>query len=173
MKIRTDFNRQLRRLQDEVLVMGSMVEESLDRALEALKLRDLKTSSRIIEEDDFIDKKRFEIEDRCINLIATQQPAAGDLRALVAMLHISMELERMGDYAEGIARISVMIGDEPLLKSLVDIPRMADKAGDMLRRSLDSLVQRDTDTAFKVCDDDDEVDALYDQVYRELLTYMV
>ena len=173
MKIRTDFNRQLRRLQDEVLVMGSMVEESLDRALEALKLRDLKTSSRIIEEDDFIDKKRFEIEDRCINLIATQQPAAGDLRALVAMLHISMELERMGDCAEGIARISVMIGDEPLLKPLADIPRMADKAGDMLRRSLDSLVQRDTATAFKVCDDDDEVDALYDQVYRKLLTYMV
>ena len=173
MKIRTDFNRQLRRLQDEVLVMGSMVEESLDRALEALKLRDLRASSRIIQEDDYIDKKRFEIEDRCINLIATQQPAAGDLRALVAMLHITVELERMGDYAEGIARISVMIGDEPLLKPLIDIPRMADKAGDMLRRSLDSLVQRDTATAFKVCDDDDEVDALYDQVYRELLTYMV
>ena len=173
MKIRTDFNRQLRRLQDEVLVMGSMVEESLDRALEALKLRDLKTSSRIVQEDDFIDKKRFEIEDCCINLIATQQPAAGYLRALVAMLHITVELERMGDYAEGIARISVMIGDEPLLKPLIDIPRMADKAGDMLRRSLDSLVQRDTDTAFKVCDDDDEMDDLYDQVYRELLTYMI
>ena len=98
---------------------------------------------------------------------------ARDLRYLIAMLHISVELERMADYAEGIGKISLLMGDEPPLKPLIDIPRMADKTTDMLRRSLDALVKRDVAAALQVCDDDDEVDALYDQVYRELLTYML
>jgi phosphate transport system protein len=98
---------------------------------------------------------------------------AGDLRILVSMLHITVELERMGDYAEGIARINLLMGDEPLLKPLIDVPRMAEKATGMLRRSLESLVNRDTVTALQVCNDDDEVDNLYDQVYRELLLYMI
>jgi phosphate transport system protein len=89
------------------------------------------------------------------------------------MLHITVELERMGDYAEGIARINLLMGDEPLLKPLIDVPRMAEKATGMLRRSLESLVNRDTVTALQVCNDDDEVDNLYDQVYRELLLYMI
>ena len=164
---------QLRALEDELLFMGNMVEKSIARALDALKRRDLESSLQVIREDDLIDQKRLDIEERCINLIATQNPVARDLRRLVTILHINVELERMGDYAEGIAKISLMMGDEPLLKPLIDIPRMADKTIDMLKRSLDSLVNRDIAAAYQVCNDDDDVDAIYDQVYRELLTYMI
>ena len=127
----------------------------------------------MVKEDDIIDQKRFDLEERCIELIATQQPLAGDLRILITVLHVAVELERMGDYAEGIAKISLMMGDEPPLKPLIDIPRMADLSAGMLRRSLDAFVNRDVVSAMAVCDDDDKVDDLYDQVYRELLTYML
>ncbi|MCE2405721.1 MAG: phosphate signaling complex protein PhoU [Dehalococcoidia bacterium] len=170
---RTSFDRELRTLRDQVLVLGSMVENAIVKSMDVLVRRDLKESSRVVQDDDLIDKKRFEIEERCIDLMATQQPMAGDLRVLIAILHISVELERMGDYAEGIGRISLMMGEEGTLKPLLDIPRMADRAVAMLRRSLDAFVARDTEIARRVCDEDDEVDALYDQVYRELLTYMI
>jgi phosphate transport system protein len=160
-------------LQDELLMLGSMVEKSVAKSLDALKRRDLEASRQVIEEDDLIDSKRFELEERCVELIATQQPMAGDLRTLITILHIAVELERMGDYAEGIGKIGLMMGDEPPLKPLIDIPRMGDMATDMLRRSLDALVNRDVVAAKVVCIDDDQVDALYDQVYRELLTYMI
>ena len=170
---RAEFSRDLRALQDEMLVLANMVEKAIARALDALKNRDLALSEEVVREDDVIDRKRMELEERCIDLIATQQPLAGDLRVLITVLHMSVELERMGDYAEGIAKISLMMGNEPPLKPLIDIPRMADKATDMLRRSLDAFVNRDVELANAVCDDDDEVDALYEQVYRELLTYMM
>ena len=170
---RTDFDRDLKMLQDELLLLGSMVEKAIARSLDALKRRDLKASKEVIAEDDIIDHKRFELEERCIDLIATQQPLASDLRILVTVLHVSVELERMGDYAEGIAKISLMMGDEPPLKPLIDIPRMAEKSADMLRRSLDSFVNRDVVAAMNVCKDDDEVDQLYDQVYNELIAYML
>ena len=130
-------------------------------------------ASEVVEEDDIVDEMRFALEEKCIDLIATQQPLAGDLRILVTVLHASVELERIGDYAEGIAKITLLMGDEPPLKPLIDIPRMADRAMDMLRRSLDAFVDRDVEASHQICDDDDEVDALYEQVYRELLTYML
>ncbi len=170
---RVDFDRHLHSLQDDLLVLGSMVEKAIAKALDALKRRDLQASRHVVQEDDAIDQQRFQLEEHCIELIATQQPMARDLRTLITILHIAVELERMGDYAEGIGRISLMMGDEPPLKPLIDIPRMAEKATDMLRRSLDALINRDTIAANGVCKDDDEVDALYDQVYRELLTYMI
>lgn len=170
---RADFDRDLRLLQDELLLMGSMVEKALTKAMDALRRRDLKASREVIRDDDLVDRKRFDIEEQCINIIATQTPVARDLRHLVTILHISVELERMADYAEGIGKISLMMGDEPPLKPLIDIPRMADKTIDMLRRSLSALVNRDIEEAYRVCNDDDEVDRLYDQVYRELLTYML
>ena len=135
--------------------------------------RELRPSAEFVQVDDIIDRKRFDLEERCIDLIATQRPLAGDLRILITTLHISVELGRIHDYAEGIAKISIVMGDEPPLKSLADIPRMAEKATDMLRRSLDSFVNRDVVSAAAVCNDDDEVDAQYDQVCRELLTYMM
>jgi phosphate transport system protein len=171
--VRADFDRNLKALQDDLIALGSMVEKAITKSMDALKNRDLEASRRVVEEDDFIDRQRFLLEEQCIDLIATQQPIAIDLRTLMSVLHIAVELERMGDYAEGIGKISLMMGDEPPLKPLIDIPRMADKATGMLQRSLDALVSRDSVAAVQVCNDDDEVDALYDEVYRELLTYMI
>jgi phosphate transport system protein len=170
---RIDFDHQLIILQADVEVLAGTVEKAISRSVDALKRRDLEASRQIIQEDDFIDQKRFEIEDRCVDLIATQQPMARDLRAIIALLHIVVELERMGDYAEGISKISLSMGEEPPLKPLIDIPRMTDKATEMLRDSIDSLLSRDVVKAHNVCQSDDEVDALYDQVYRELLLYMI
>ena len=170
---RASFDRQLGELQSDLLMLGGMVEKSVGRAVEALRLRDLDASAQVVKDDDEIDHLRFEIEDRCVNLIAQQQPMAGDLRRIIAILHIAVELERMGDYAEGIGKISLMMGNEQPLKPLIDIPRMADAATTMLRHSLDALVERNVELAVQVCDADDEVDNLYDQVFRELLTYMI
>ena len=171
--LRIDLDRQLGQLQQEVISLAEIVDKATMRSVEALKQRDLTESQQLVQEDDYIDQKRYEIEDRCIDLIATQQPIAGDLRAIIALLHITVELERIGDYAEGIAKISLLMGDEPPLKPLIDIPRMAEKATTMLRNSMDSLVSRDTIKANQVLKDDDEVDQLYEQVYRELLVFML
>ena len=170
---RTDFDRDLRLLQDDLMFMGSMVEKAIARSMKALETRDIELSRAAIAEDDLIDAKASEIEDRCIDLIATQQPLASDLRMLIAVLQVSVELERMGDYAEGIGKIGVAIGDEPLLKPLIDLPRMGELAGGMLRRSLESLINRDVDAALRVIKSDDAVDLLYEQVYRELLLFMI
>lgn len=170
---RVDFDHQLGLLQRDVEVLAGNVAKAINRAVDALKRRDLDASRQVVLEDDYIDQLRFEIEERCVDLIATQQPMARDLRAIIALLHITVELERMGDYAEGIAKISLAIGDAPTLKPLIDIPRMADKATEMLRDSIDSLLSRDVVKANQVCQADDEVDNLYDQVYRELLLFMI
>ena len=170
---RSEFDHSLQQLQDSLLGLGSMVEKAIAKAVDALKNRDLDLSRQVIREDDAIDLKRTELEERVVDLIASQQPVAFDLRTLITTLHISMELERIGDYAEGIGKISLMMGDQPPVKPLVDIPRMAEKSAAMLRMALDALVRRDTDLAHQVLSDDDEVDALYDQVYHELLLLML
>ena len=171
--LRMDLDRQLTHLQEEIVLLSSAVDKAIYRSVEALKNRDMVESRSVIEDDQYINRKRYEIEELCVDLIATQQPMAGDLRAIVAKLHIAVELERMGDYAKGIAKISLLMGNEPPLKPLIDIPRMANKATSMLRDSMDSLVDRDLVKAEQVLDDDDEVDDLYDQVYRELLLFMI
>src|SRR5262245_47619357 len=132
MRPRADFDHHLRDLMDDLLVMGSMVEKAVAKSLDALKNRDMEASKQVIAEDDAIDQCRLTLEEQCVDLIATQQPMARDLRNLIAILHITNELERMGDYAEGIAKISLMMGDETPLKPLIDIPRMSDRARDML-----------------------------------------
>ncbi len=170
---REDFDLQLNQLQLEVETLAQIVGKSINRAVDALKRRDLLASQEVVNDDDYIDQKRFEIEDRCADMIATQQPMARDLRAIIALLHIVVELERMGDYAEGIAKISLSMGDAPPLKPLIDIPRMAEKATTMLNDSIDSLLNRDMVKANAVCQADDEVDELYDQVYHELLLFMI
>lgn len=171
--VRKGFEQQLQRLQEEVLVLGSMVEEAIIDSVELLRRRDLDGARRLIAADREINEKRFAIEDNTLALIATQQPMAGDLRTLAAVLEIITELERMGDYAKGIARINLMIGDQPLIKPLIDIPRMAEKAQDMLHRALEAFVRRDVGLARAIPAQDDEVDALYNQVYRELLTHII
>jgi phosphate transport system protein len=170
---REDFDLQLNLLQKEVATLATTVEKSIERAVDALRRRDLVSSNRVVQDDDYIDLKRFEIEDRCIDLIASQQPMARDLRVIIALLHIAVELERMGDYAEGIAKISLAMGEDPPVKPLIDIPLMADKATEMLRNSMDALFTRDLVKAHQVCQADDEVDELYDRVYQELLIFMI
>ena len=170
---RETFDRELQRIQDEVLVLGSMVEKAIIESVESLKRRDLEAARRLIAEDRTLNEKRFAIENDILVLIATQQPMAGDLRILAAALEITTELERVGDYAKGIAKINLMMGEAPLLKPLVDIPRMADKARIMLHQALKAFVQRDVDLARAIPAEDDAVDALYNQVYRELLTFIM
>jgi phosphate transport system protein len=169
---RQSFERSLRELEDELLVLGSMVESALVGSVAALKRRDLETSKRIFADDRLINERRFAMEDKTLTLIATQQPLAGDLRLLAAVLEIVSELERIGDYAKGISKIHIMMGSQPLIKPLVDIPIMADKAREMLHRSLDAFVRRDVELARAVAKSDDEVDALYNQVYHDLMILM-
>jgi phosphate transport system protein len=166
------FDQHLRELQDHVLAMGSMVETALYRSMDALKNRDLDLARKVIADDHLIDQKRFEIEEECIDLIVTQQPLAGDLRIIIAVLNIIVDLERIGDHAEGTGKIAIMIGDEPPLKPLIDLPRMAELAGSMLRRVLEAFINHDAENAQKICAEDDVIDNLYDQVFRELLTFM-
>ena len=170
---RESFDHHLHQLQDEVLVLGSMVDKAIDHSMEALKKRDLELARQVVTSDPKINQQRLDIEEKCIGLIVTQQPVASDLRIIVAVLNIIIDLERIGDHAEGIANIALMLGDEPPLKPLVDLPRMAEKARDMLRRSLDAFISRDAEAARKISAEDDEVDNLYDQVFRELLTFMM
>ena len=167
---RNVFDRHLAEIQEEMLVMAGMVETAIKCSLEALKGRDVELARQVIADDVKINQKRYDAEERCLELIATQQPLASDLRTIVAVLHMIVDLERMGDHAEGIAKIAVILGDEPPLKPYVDLPRMADIASEMLRESLEAFKHRDAEQARAIIDRDDEVDALYDQVYRELLT---
>lgn len=171
--VRQSFDRQLADLQDEVIGLGNMVDRAIDRSIEALRDLDRDHARRIIEDDKLINRRRFDIEEMCLQLIARQQPLASDLRIIAAILNIITDLERMGDHAQGIAKIVLMHGDEPLLKPLIDVPRMAEKSREMLRRSLEAFVARDTEAAKQISTEDDEVDALYDQIYRELLTFMI
>jgi phosphate transport system protein len=171
--LREAYERELQRLQDEMLDMASMVEDAITESVEILKQRDVEGSRRLIAQDRTINEKRFSIEADCLVVIATQQPMATDLRVLAAILDIISELERIGDYAKGIAKINLMMGEKPLIKPLIDVPRMAQKARDMLHQALDAFVQRDTDLARSIPAQDDEVDALYNQVYRELITYIL
>ncbi|NIM99832.1 MAG: phosphate signaling complex protein PhoU [candidate division Zixibacteria bacterium] len=170
---RETFEENMKELEQELAGMGEMVIRAVNRAVEALKSRDKDEAARIVSDDLLINKKRWDIEEKCINLIATQQPVATDLREIIVLLNIITDLERIGDHAEGIAKIVIMLGDEPLVKPLVEIPRMAEKTADMIKRSLEAFAERDAKTARTICEQDDEVDKLYDQVYRELLTSMI
>lgn len=167
------FNTEIRQLQDEVLALGSMAEKALLDALESLRDGDAEWSRKIVDDDQYINKKRFEIEDRCIFVIASQQPMASDLRILASVLYIITDLERIGDHAEGIARINLLLGDEPLPRRLGFIPAMADRAVAMLRDSLKAYIERDVEAARRICDADDEVDRLQDAVYDDCIRQMI
>ena len=170
--VRADFDRSLEELQAELIGLGEMVEKAIVKSMDALERRDLPMAYEVVAEDDQIDEKRFELEERCIDLIATQQPLAVDLRTLLAVLHIAVELERMGDYAEGIGKICMIIGEDDSVETPEQLSQMAKMGINMLRRSLKSLTDRDIDLANDVWDSDDEVDALYDAVCRQIFLDM-
>jgi len=167
------FHEHLREVEEDVLTMGNTVVNAIDRSMEALKKRDLNLAHQIIADDTQINRQRFSIEEKCVALIATQKPIESDLRIVVAVLNILTELERIGDYAEGIAKIVVMIGDEAPLKPLIDIPRMGEITRDMIKESVQSFATRDVELAMRIVSLDSIVDSLYDQVFRELLTFMM
>jgi phosphate transport system protein len=171
--LRKTFETELQQVKDSVLLLGSMAEQAILDSVEALKKRDIKASQKILAYDGEINKKRFEIENQLMILIATQQPMAHDLRLLASCMEIISELERMGDYAKGIANINIRMGDQPLLKPLIDIPRMAEKGVDMLHRALTAFAHEDLEAARAIPVEDDEVDALYNQVYRELMMFVI
>ena len=171
--LRKTFETELQQIKDDVLLLGSMAEQAILNTVEALKKRDIKASEKILDDDRQINAKRFEIENQLMFLIATQQPMAHDLRLLASTMEIISELERMGDYAKGIANINLRMGDQPLLKPLIDVPRMAQKGVDMLHRALTAFVNEDVDTARALPREDDEVDALYNQVYHELMLFVI
>ena len=170
---RQDFDRDLGKLEAELILMSGLVEQAIFNALNALKSRDIDKSQKIIDEDDNIDQTELEIERSCIELIRREAPMAGDLRRIVASLHIAGELERIGDYAEGIAKISITMGRQPPIKELIDIPRMGDMAVRMLKRSLEAFISRDANLvrtlSVELEKEDDEVDDLYAKVQADLL----
>ncbi len=170
---REHFQNMLREVEHELVSMGEMVVTAIDRSVMALKHVDKAEAERIIADDAAINRKRWDIENQCVRLFATQQPVAGDLREIVSFMDLVTNLERMADHAKGIAKIVVMHDQTPLLKPLIDIPRMAEKAGEMIRRSLEAFITQDVAAARAINEMDNEVDALYEQIFRELLTYMM
>ncbi len=172
-KQRVRLGREIARLNEDVLSLGSMVEQATLESVDSLKRRDFEASRRIVLGDREINRRRFAIEEAVLAVIATQQPVAHDLRRLTAILDVVTELERMGDYAKGIAEINLRIGEKPLIKPLIDVPRMAEKAVAMLHRALAAFVAGDAAEARDVPNADSEVDQLYNQVYNELVMYMI
>lgn len=170
---REAFDEQLKELEQELLEMGELVDRAIDRSVQALADRDIDLSRQVIKDDDAINDVQHDIEERCLVLIATQQPLASDLRVIFAVANIATELERMADHAKGIGQIGVMMGPREPLKPLIDIPRMAQKARWLLETELEAFVNRDVELARSLGDEDDEVDRLYDQVFRELLIFMM
>lgn len=173
LRTRGTLQRGLEQVRSDILHMGSLVENAIERSVQALKNRDADLAQQVIDQDAAINRLRYTIEEECLELIATQQPAAGDLRMVMAAMHIAVELERMADHAEGNAEITKRIYREPLLKPLIDIPSMSRIAREMIHAALDAFVARDAQAAAKVTQRDDEIDGLYQQVFRELLTYMI
>jgi phosphate transport system protein len=170
---RETFERELHHLHDEILVLGSMVEQAVLDSVDALRRRDQEASKRIYRDDSLINEKRFAIENSCLVLIATQQPMARDLRALAAILEINTELERIGDYAKGISRINILLGKDPLIIPITDLVTMAEKGLSMLHRALGAFVARDAELAQAIPLEDNEIDMLYNRIYRNLIDEMI
>jgi phosphate transport system protein len=171
--MRKTFETEIQQLKDELLILGSMVEQGIMGSVDALKKRDVEASRKIHDMDGQINAKRYAVEEQVMVAIATQQPMAHDLRLLASILEVAGELERMGDYAKGIATVSIRMGDQPLLKPLIDIPRMAQIAADMLHRALTAFVEEDMEAARSIPQQDDAVDELYTQIYHELMMYVI
>jgi len=170
---RDAFDRDLRQLQDDFLRMGRLVDAAVQRAIEALQARSVEGAEAVIASDNVIDALHLQLEDRCLRLFATQQPMAKDLRMIAAVWAMTIDLERMGDHAEDIAKVTRRMAGESPLTPLVDIPEMAELARGMLRDGLDAFVRGDAAQAERMARDDDKVDHLYAQVFMELLAYMI
>ena len=170
---RDTLDRQIHHLQDEVLLLGSMVEQAMLTALDGLQKRDLESARRVYKDDHLVNEKRYAIENAILILIATQQPMARDLRLMAAILEVITELERMGDYAKGIAKISIRLGEGPITLGIREFSTMADMAVDMLHRALGAFIAGNAQLAYQIPKEDDKVDDLYNKVYRNLVAAMI
>jgi phosphate transport system protein len=170
---RKSFHEQLDELQQSVLKMGTMVEQAIFNAVKSLKARDEILARQVIDGDDTIDDLHLQIEDDCVRLLALQQPMASDLRVISAVLKIVNDLERIADHASDVSKVTIRISGQPLIKPLIDIPRMSEITQTMLRVSLDAFMRRDASQVEQLIEYDHEVDALYQQIFRELLTFMM
>lgn len=171
--IRLEYAHELENLRGSVVALSSMVDKAIARSVDALIRQDVAAAEQVIAADRAINRQRWAIEEDALRILATQGPMASDLRNVAAAIHIVTDLERMGDHAAGTAKIVIDIANEPLLKPLVDIPRMASIAREMLNDAITAYINGDPAAAEAVAHRDDEVDALYEQIYRELLTYMM
>jgi phosphate transport system protein len=167
------FHEELESLKQTLLAMGGLVEEQIRQVMRALVERDDALAQSVVERDQQVNAYDVEVDETCVNLLALHQPAAGDLRFITTAMKIVTDLERMGDQAVNIAQRVLELNQEPQLKPYIDLPRMAEKAQRMVKESLDAFVARDTELARRVCAEDSEVDALKEQIFRELLTFMM
>jgi phosphate transport system protein len=167
------YEEELRELRHRVLAMGGFVEKQIADAMQTLVSRDVAAAKLVIDRDKTVNRMDVEVDDLCLRLLALHQPAAKDLRLITTALKITTDLERAGDIAENICERAIELMEETQLKPLIDLPRMASIAQGMLRQSLDAFVREDVDLALKVCHDDDEVDLLTSQLFRELISFMV
>jgi len=170
--LRATYDREFAAVKDDIMKMGSLVDAAISKSMQSLQERDQIMAQQIIDHDETINALRFKVEEACLTLIATQQPAASDLRDVIAAMSIVVEMERMADHASGIAKTVIRMGDEPLLKPLIDLPRMAQLAREMLRESLDSFITRDVQKARWVATRDDEMDLLNRAIFDELVEIM-
>ncbi|MGB2895639.1 MAG: phosphate signaling complex protein PhoU [Anaerolineales bacterium] len=171
-RTRARYDQNYASIEDDILKMGSLVQDAIRNSIESLKQRDTNLAQEVIDRDLRINDLRFKIEEACLTLIATQQPAAGDLRAVVAAMNIVVDMERMADHASGMAKTVIRMGDEPLLKPLIDLPKMADLAREMLSDSLDAFIKRDASAAKAIAPRDEEMDLLYKAIFDELVEIM-
>lgn len=170
---RTSFDISITQLKVNLLDYGARVQHVIGEGMETIRTRDRTLAEAIIQNDDHLNQTRYDLEDQCYTLLATQSPMAHDLRDIISILLIAIELERIADHAKNLAEITIFMGNEPLLKPLVDLPRMAELCQLMLGRALDAFAKRDAEQAEAVAAMDDEVDNLYKQVFRELMSYIV
>ncbi len=170
--VRSQLDHGLQTLQDDLLRMGSLLDSAIGRSMQALQERDLDLARQVVADDAKINDLRFKIEEDCLRLIALQQPTATDLRFIVAAMNVISDLERMADHAAGISKTVLKMGHQPLVKPLIDMPRMAEECQAMLRAALDAYVARDADLARGVAARDDVIDGLYQQVFRELISFI-
>jgi phosphate transport system protein len=166
------FDKELAEIQNQLLKMRELVDQAISQSLKALAESDIPLARKIVEDDEKVNQLRFQIEEAALALIATQQPTATDLREVIAIMNVVVDIERMGDYATGVATTVIKIGDEPLLKPLIDLPKMVDIARNMLKDSVDALMDRDVERAKEIATRDDEMDVLYRAILDELVEIM-
>lgn len=170
---RQSFDNELNELQNSILNLGNLVQQAIGNAINALANQDANLAKRVMDGDDIIDEIALEIEDKCIKLIATQQPIAKDLRKIGTGIRIGVDLERMGDHAFNIAKIAIKLSEEKLIKPLIDIPKMANLTQEMVNNVLHAYIHGNPQAAVEVCKADDQIDHLYKMVFNELIEIMI